>query len=550
MSQTDKAPKILVVEDELLIAEDISFRLNSLGYIVTDKVISGADALSSIEKNMPDLILMDIVLNGSLDGIQTHELIKQKYKVPLVFLTSFSDEKTFSRAKLTQPFGYIIKPFEERELQTVIEMALYKHQMDIRLERQLKSEELISKISTKLLATKTENLDAAIVDSLMMFSEYAGVDKSFILIINEATGTYDSKYEWCFDKKYSVTDRMKNIPVKEIKWSLEKLLEDKIIVINNTSDFPESALNEKQLVESFQIKSYVAVGLRYNNRVAGILGFDSIVSQKTWDERELFSVKLFGEIIANTLERKQIEEQLIESEKNMRELNAAKDKFFSIIAHDLKNPFMGILGFTEILNNSFDQYDDAEKKKMISFVKRSAESAYKLLENLLEWSRIQIGGVKISPEQIDISILINEAITSLKDASQIKNVKIITTVQNDTFVFADSEMVKAIIRNLLTNALKFSYSDSYIKITSEEDSENTKIMITDKGIGIKPETLNNLFRIDKAVSTKGTLGEKGTGLGLILCKEFLQKNNGKLLIDSVVNKGSTFTVILPKDESL
>lgn len=274
------------------------------------------------------------------------------------------------------------------------------------------------------------------------------------------------------------------------------------------------------------------------------------MSQKTWDERELFSVKLLGEIIANTLERKQIEEQLIESEKNMRELNAAKDKFFSIIAHDLKNPFMGILGFTEILNNSFDQYDDAEKKKMISFVKRSAESAYKLLENLLEWSRIQIGGVKITLEQIDISILINEAITSLKDASQIKNVKIITTVQNDTFVFADSEMVKAILRNLLTNALKFSHSDSYIKITAEEDSENTKIMITDKGIGIKLETLNHLFRIDKAVSTKGTLGEKGTGLGLILCKEFLQKNNGKLLIDSVVNQGSTFTVILPKEEPL
>lgn len=550
MSQADKVNKILVVEDELLIAEDISYRLKSLGYIVTDTVISGMDALKSIETNSPDLILMDIILSGNLDGIQTHELIKQKHNIPLVYLTSFSDEKTFSRAKLTQPFGYIIKPFEERELHTVIEMALYKHQMDVRLERQLKSEELISKISTMLLSTKTENLGEAIIESLKIFSEYAGVDKSFILLIDEAAGTYDSKYEWCFNKKYSVTEKMKNIPVKDIKWSLEKLKKDKIIVIKDVSDFPESALNEKQLVESFHVKSYVAVGLNYNNRIAGILGFDSIVSQKIWDEKELFSVKLFGEIIANTLERKQIEEQLIESEKNMRELNAAKDKFFSIIAHDLKNPFMGILGFTEILNNSFDQYDDAEKKKMISFVKRSAESAYKLLENLLEWSRIQIGGVKISPELLDVSILINEAITSLKDASQIKNVKLITTVQNDTYVFADPEMLKAILRNLLTNALKFSHTDSYVKITAEENEEHTKILITDKGIGIKPETLNNLFRIDKSISTKGTMGEKGTGLGLILCKEFLQKNNGKLLVESVVNQGSTFTVILPKEELL
>lgn len=550
MKQINKINKILIVEDELLIAEDIAFRLKSLGYKVTEIVISGVDALKSIETNKPDLILMDIVLNGNLDGIQTYELIKQKHKIPLVFLTSFSDEKTFTRAKHTQPFGYIIKPFEERELHTVIEMALYKHEMDMRLESQLKSEELISKISTKLLATKTENLDEAIVESLKIFSEYAGVDKSFILCINPNTASYSSEYEWCFEKKYSVTNRMKNIPVESIKWTLDKLNAEKIIVINGLSDFPEEALNEKQLVESFHIKSYTATGLNYDNRLAGILGFDSIESQKIWDERELFSVKLFGEIIANTLERKNIEEQLIANEKSMRELNAAKDKFFSIIAHDLKNPFMGILGFTEILNNSFDQYDDAEKKKMISFVKRSAESAYKLLENLLEWSRIQIGGVKISPELIDISILINESITSLKETSILKNIKIITTVPNDTFVFADQEMVKAVIRNLLTNAIKFSNSDSYVKITAEEDSAHTKIMITDKGVGIKPETLNSLFRIDKAISTKGTQGEKGTGLGLILCKEFLQKNKGQLLVESDVNKGSTFTIVLPKEQAL
>jgi len=548
MKTPDNKKKILIVEDELLVAEDIAFRLKSLGYVITDLLISGEEVLPSIEKEKPDLILMDIMLKGKLDGIQTHELINRKYKIPLVYLTSYSDEKTFSRAKLTQPFGYIIKPFDERELHTVIEVAIYKHSMEMRLEHQLKNEELISRISTQLLATKTENLDTVIIDSLRIFGEYMGVDKAFILIVDQEKNTYDSVYEWCFDEKYSVSGRTKSIPLDNIMWSLEKLSDNKVLIINSMSDFPPAAGKERKLVESFGIKSYTAVGLNYNNQISGVLGFDSILFKKEWDEREIFSVKLFGEIIANTLERKQIEVQLINSEKNLRELNAAKDKFFSIIAHDLKNPFMGILGFTEILSNSFGQYDDAEKQKMISFIKRSAESAYKLVENLLEWSRIQIGVAKAEPLQTDISILINESITSLKDVAHAKNIKIITTVQNETYVYADEEMIKTIIRNLLTNAIKFSHPDGYIKITAEEQTENLKLSITDKGAGIRKDLLENLFRIDKSITTKGTLGEKGTGLGLILCKEFAEKNNGQIVVSSIEKEGSTFSVILPKEE--
>jgi len=539
--------KILIVEDELLVAEDIAFRLKSLGYRITDIVISGHDALSSVKKEIPDLILMDILLKGELDGIQTHEIINKNYNIPLVYLTSFSDEKTFSRAKLTQPFGYIIKPFEERELHTAIEVALYKHSMEMHLERQLRSEELISRISTKLLATKTEDLDSAIIDSLKNFSEYAGVDKSFIFFINEEEDNYSSRYEWCSDPKFSCIKKVQNIPLKNLEWSLKYFASNEVLTINNLSEIPDEAKTERDFVKSLGVKSYTAVSFKYNDKIKGVIGFDSIKEAKNWEERELLSVRLFSEIIANSLERKQIEQQLIDSEKNLRELNAAKDKFFSIIAHDLKNPFMGILGFTEILSNSFGQYDDAEKIKMVSFVKRSAESAYKLLENLLEWSRIQIGVAKAEPLQTDISILINETINSLKEFSRTKNIKIITTVQSETYVYADEEMIKSVIRNLLTNAVKFSHPDGYVKITAEESAENLKVSIVDKGIGIKKSILENLFRIDKSTTTKGTLGEKGTGLGLILCKEFMEKNNGKLIVSSVEKEGSTFSIVLPKE---
>ena len=549
MNPADNKKKILIVEDELLVAEDISFRLTSLGYQITDKVISGEDALTSLKTSRPDLILMDIVLKGGIDGIQTHEIINKDFNIPLVYLTSFSDEKTFSRAKLTQPFGYIIKPFEERELQTVIEVALYKHSMEMRLERQLKSEELIARISTQLLATKTDSLDGAINNSLKLFGEYAEVDKCFIFLINEEKNTYSSCYEWRANETYSSSRYIQNIPLGSIKWSLEQLSRNDVLTIFNLSEIPDVAKEERTLVNTLGVKSYAAVGLRYNDKIKGVIGFDSIQSAKKWEERELIAVRLFSEIIANTLERKEIERQLVDSEKSLRELNAAKDKFFSIIAHDLKNPFMGILGFTEILNNSFAQYDDAEKMKMISFIKRSAESAYKLLENLLEWSRIQIGAANVTPVQTDLSILINDSITSLKDIAISKNVKIITAVQNETLVYADEEMVKTVIRNLLTNAIKFSHPDGYVKITAEDTKENIKFSVVDKGTGIKKELLDNLFRIDKSTTRKGTLGEKGTGLGLILCKEFTEKNNGVLTISSVENEGSTFSVILPKEKT-
>lgn len=549
MNPADNKKKILIVEDELLVAEDISFRLKSLGYEVTNMVISGEDALISLKTNPPDLILMDIVLKGELDGIQTHEIINKSFNIPLVYLTSFSDEKTFSRAKLTQPFGYIIKPFEERELQTVIEVALYKHSMEMRLERQLKSEELIARISTQLLATKTDHLDGAINNSLKLFGEYAGVDKCFIFLINEENNTYSSCYEWRANEKYSSSRQSQNISLDSINWSLKSLSANEVLTVYSLSEIPEEASEERALVKSLGVKSYAAVGLKYNDKIRGVIGFDSILNSKKWEERELLAVRLFSEIITNTLERKEIELQLVDREKNLRDLNAAKDKFFSIIAHDLKNPFMGILGFAEILSNSFAQYDDAEKMKMISFIKRSAESAYKLLENLLEWSRIQIGVSSVTPVQTDLSILINESITSLKDIAISKNVKIITTVQNETLVYADEEMIKTVIRNLLTNAIKFSHPDGYVKITAEDTKENIKFSVVDKGTGIKKELLDNLFRIDKSTTRKGTLGEKGTGLGLILCKEFTEKNNGVLTISSVENEGSTFSVILPKEKT-
>lgn len=360
--------KLLVVEDELLVAEDISTRLRSIGYDIAGTVPTGEEALKICETAVPDAILMDIMLGKGMDGIETQKIIKDKYNVPVIYLTSYSDPITVSRAKLTEPYGYIIKPFDERELHTTIEMAVHKHKI-------------------------------------------------------------------------------------------------------------ETALRDR--------------------------------------------------------------------EKELRELNKTKDKLFSVIAHDLKNPFLGILGFTEVLANSYEKYSEEERLKMVRFINNSAMNTYRLLENLLEWSRIQISGIKIAPSNIIAGELISDTTETLLESAARKNISVSINTEKDTKIYTDEDMLKTILRNLLSNAIKFTPTGGSILLKTEKIRGGLKITVQDNGCGIQEDRLKNLFNLDRNTSTNGTDGEKGTGLGLVLCKEVTDKLQGRIIAESVPGKGTKITVELP-----
>jgi signal transduction histidine kinase/DNA-binding response OmpR family regulator len=541
-----KKKNILVVEDEQIIAEDISYRLNSLGYNVIGSVCTGEDAVKISGEKKPDLILMDIVLKGEMDGIKAHEVIKEKYKIPVIFLTSFSDEVTFARAKHTQPFGYIIKPFEERELRSSIEIALYKNAMDIKLEKTLKIQELISNISRRLLGLKTGELDKGLNESLKRIGEFTKEERIYIYLYNKPTDTFTLTHEWYASQniKDSVTTDMKIFHGSDLHGILQHFKKSPFLCIPDIDKIPENGL-EKAILKNHSAVSVFFIALKSGDNVIGFVGFDSITKIKTWDDSDIMVLDMFGEIIVNTLFRKQIEDQLVESEKNLRELNASKDKFFSIISHDLKNPFMGLLGFTEILYDSFDQYSDEEKKKMLLIIKNSTRTTFKLLENLLEWSRIKIGAAKASPKEQDASILVNDCIFLLRDTAILKNIKILTEVPFDSKVYCDENMVKTILRNFISNAIKFSHPGSTVKIYSSNEEGRINISVSDTGIGISEDVIENLFRIDASTVSLGTQGEKGTGIGLILCKELAEKNGGEIHVQSKKESGSVFTVSIP-----
>ena len=238
--------------------------------------------------------------------------------------------------------------------------------------------------------------------------------------------------------------------------------------------------------------------------------------------------------------RKISENALRQSEAKLLELNAQKDKFFSIIAHDLKSPFSSIMGFSELLVDKINKNDFRGIEKYAQIIGQSSQQAMDLLMNLLEWSRSQTGRMEFKPENFDLHDLINENKSIFDVIASQKKITIHENLPSELSVFADKLMISTVLRNLISNAIKFTKQDGEIRISAEKKSKEIHIYISDNGVGIKEKRLKNLFRIDENESTSGTNNEKGTGLGLILCKEFVEKHGGKIWVESEEGKGSTF----------
>lgn len=239
------------------------------------------------------------------------------------------------------------------------------------------------------------------------------------------------------------------------------------------------------------------------------------------------------------------------AEDKLTELNLSKDKFLSIISHDLKTPFHQFIGATELILDKIGEIDTSHIEKLIRLLNQQAERGYKLLENLLEWSRSQKGLIKFDPKPVSLDMLVNEIIDSHMQIATNKSISVTSKLKNGLFIYADEYMLSTILRNLISNAIKFTNEHGEVIVSSrffmQKQLPGDKILevsIADSGVGIREEDIPKLFRIDTTFSTKGTQKEAGTGLGLILCKEFVEKHGGKIWVESELDKGSTFKFTL------
>jgi len=233
------------------------------------------------------------------------------------------------------------------------------------------------------------------------------------------------------------------------------------------------------------------------------------------------------------------------SKEKLIELNATKDKFFSIIAHDLKNPANAFKYLLQQTINNYSNFSSKEIYENLVELHEASGNLYSLLENLLLWSKSQRGVLAFNPENINLKSVINKKVTNCNPAAKNKNIIIKSSISDDLNVFADMMMLNIVIINLLSNAIKFTGSNGEIKVEAKTKDKFIEICISDNGVGINKADISKLFAIDSNISTKGTNNEEGSGLGLILCKEFIVQNGGSIKVESEINKGSTFIFTVP-----
>ncbi len=243
-----------------------------------------------------------------------------------------------------------------------------------------------------------------------------------------------------------------------------------------------------------------------------------------------------------TLERLNVER----SEIRLHQLNADKDRFISILGHDLKSPFNNLLGLSEVLTEDISKLDKDKIEILANQIHTTAQNTYNLLEDILKWARTQQGRIPFKPQILNFRDICIDIFNILSPNANAKNIAINYSAPDNINIFADIDMLKTVIRNLVSNAIKFTNNGGAINISAEQTASNVTISVSDNGMGIEPDDITKLFNISEVLSTKGTAGEKGTGLGLLFCKEFVEKHGGKIWVESEVGKGSDFKFTLPK----
>jgi len=317
----------------------------------------------------------------------------------------------------------------------------------------------------------------------------------------------------------------------------------------NMSDFFRSDYHEKaaQSIGGMFSGNFVGAEEYVMIRKDGSEFFGEANTSLLYDEKnEPVSILIIERDITN---RKNAELEILKQKEQLQELNATKDKLFSIIAHDLRSPFNSILGFLELLIENVNEFETAETEKYLGIINSSANNTLILLDNLLNWAKSQTGQISFKPEILIFSSVILEIIKLKKSIAKAKNISLNYFSSDEIEVYADINMLKTVLRNLISNAIKFTKSGGNIRVFAVSKHDRVEISISDNGVGMNEETRNKLFRLETNETTKGTANEKGSGLGLILCKEFVEKHGGKIWLESELGKGSVFKFNLPVSKS-
>jgi len=451
--------------------------------------------------------------------------VAREYQLPYEVVIKRKDGSTFPAEVEARQYK-----FKDRVVKVAaIRDITYRKRVEDVLRSSLKMNELLKSHNEK------EIIDWGLEEAVRLSESTIG----FFHFVNDDQNTV-SLHTWSKEtlKNCNIPDKLEHYPISEAGTWVDCFHEKKPVIHNDYNALP----HKKGLPDGhFPLFRYISLPVIENDKVKIIFGVGNKKGDYTQFDADILG--LLAKTIWMVIQRKRTERELVES-------NAAKDKFFSIISHDLRSPIGSVQGLTEALLDDMDSFSSEEMKKFIGTIHKTVTSTYNLVDNMLIWAQNHRNKIEFSPQVVVLNEIIDNTVQIDQVEADKKEIIIERKTDDKITVKADIDMLSTILRNLLFNAIKFTNRSGKIEIsTSIYNNLAAQVCIKDNGVGIPKDKLNKLFMIAEASSTKGTDNERGTGLGLILCKEFVERNGGKIWVESEVNKGSSFCFTVPTESN-
>lgn len=573
MKHSEMGPShILVVDDTLDSLDLITHLLEIQGYQV-HPVTSGQAALKEAYHIAPDLILLDIMM-PDIDGFEVCRQLKADERtrdIPIIFISALNETLDKIRAFKLGGVDYISKPFQADEVLARVgtHLTLCRTKRHLQAQNTQLSQEIQDRKNAET-ALQQRNRELLLLNRIsQLFSsslEFDRVAETILDEVQQLLDVYSISIWLTIPETGELVCRQAKGPGSEgiINWRLQPgqgitgwvAQQDESLIIHDTWNDKRHFKNVDKKTGT-PIRSMLSIPLRIKGEVIGVLNLvDLRVGH--FCEDDLLLLEPIASVAANAVEnarlyttaqqeiteRKRAEEALRQANQELKHVNDSKDKFFSIISHDLRGSFNTLLGFAQLLSQNLERYTPQKLKEHIEKLRSSAERLYALLENLLTWSRIQRGVMEYEPHKLDLYDIAEDNVALFLSKAQQKNVTLTSTIKEYTYAYADPNMVDTVMRNLVSNALKFTDHGGSVTISVREHRGMLELSVSDTGLGISREGQARLFRIDAQYTNVGTEGEKGTGLGLILCQELITRNGGRIWVESESDIGTTFRFTL------
>ena len=519
------ATKVLVVEDEadleFLITRKFRKRIraNDLNFLFAG---TGAEALELLQTESEIYVVMSDIRMPVMDGLTLLSHLNEDFPfVRAIIVSAYGDIGNIRTAMNRGAYDFLTKPIDFADLETTLDKTIRHVQLVLNeVQARKRAENQVIKLEKAVenmrLGVTISDLNGAIMYSNPADAAMHGY--AVETLIGQDVGIFAPP-------EY----RQPMLPERIQEWNGS--VRESVNVRKDGSTFPVWLISDT-------VKNEAGVP------IAVVTSCEDITERKQAEEE----LKRHQDHLEELVQERTRE--LREANAQLAQLNVSKDTFFSIISHDLKNPFSVMLGYSQLLEDNFDRYTSEKVFRLIQKMRGSAERLYVLLENLLTWARIQQGGLECVPDTLDISKVTAENRELLLSVAGQKQIELRNSIPPRTYVFADYNMTGTVIRNLLSNALKFTPAGGLIEVAvPQQDDDCVTIAVADTGVGIAPENLSKLFRIDVHYTNIGTAGEKGSGLGLSLCKDLIEVNRGTIAVESRPGEGTTVTLTLPKRKS-